>query len=286
VSLSGLLSSRRTCPNRVGTPGFYLTDLGDWDALPESKSDLRERPQADGAYNIGTDYRQSLPFSISGLYVGATRSDVQSAKALAKQAVGQGHPVPVIVDDADGPMRRVASVRRITPDSGYGGNVWGFTIDLVAFDPLMYGDDQYLTTGAPMSGGGLIFPLGTTPTKYWDFGADGLSGRVSFTNTGTAPTWPTLQATGGLSGGFTAADVTTGQIVRFDRVIPVGSTVQVNQRTGRAWIDAPGNDVSGQLTGRDFFCVGPGETHQIQFAPIGTATGSPSFTAIIAPAYV
>lgn len=269
-----------------GTPGFYLSDLADWDAVPDSKSDIRERPQSDGAYNIGTDYRQSLPFSISGLFVGNTRAEVQNAKAVVKQTIGQGRPVSVVVDDVDGPMRRTASVRHLTPDPGYGGNTWGFTLDLVAFDPLMYGETQALVTGPPLSGGGLTFPLGTNTTEYWDWGADGVSGRVAFTNTGTAPTWPTLQAFGGLGSGFTATDVTTGQIVKFERVIPSGSMVQINQRTGRAWIDSPSNDVSGQLTGRDFFSIGPGETHQIQFAPLGALTGAPQFTALISSAFV
>jgi hypothetical protein len=133
----------------------------------------------------------------------------------------------------------------------------------------------------------LLFPLGTTPTAYWDFGADGTSGRVSFTNNGTATTWPTLTATGGLSGGFTATDVTTGEVVQFARVIPVGSVVQINQRTGRAWIDSPANDVSGYiLPTSQFFEVGPGETHQIQFAGLGVVTGTPQFTLTAAPAYL
>ncbi|ODA90215.1 hypothetical protein ATY41_10665 [Leifsonia xyli subsp. xyli] len=172
-------------------------------------------------------------------------------------------------------MRRVASVRSVILDPDYGGNQFTFTVDLVAFDPLMYGPDQSYSTGVPMSGGGLLFPLGTNrntglvdaTAPYWDFGADGSSGRVSFTNTGTAPTWGALTATSGLSSGFTVTDVTTGQTVRFERVLPDGSLVQINQRTGRAWIDSPSNDVSVHLTGRDFFQVGPGETHQIQFSP-------------------
>jgi len=271
-------------PAESGTAGFWLVFLGDWDAVPESKSDIRERPQADGSFAIAMDWRKSLAFSIKGAFLGDARSDVQTAKQLLKSTIARGKSVTVVVTDDDGPMRRVASVRSVILDPDYGGNQFTFTIDLVAFDPLMYGPDQSYSTGVPVSGGGLLFPLGTTPTAYWDFGADGSSGRVSFTNTGTAPTWGSLTATGGLGSGFTATDVTTGQTVRFERVIPDGSVVQVNQRTGRAWIDSPANDVSGYLTGRDFFQVGPGETHQIQFAPLGTVTGTPLFTFTAAPA--
>lgn len=260
-------------PGEDGTPGFYLVLLGDWDSVPESKQEIRERPQAEGSYAIETDWRKSLAFSIKGAFLGDSRLDAQMAKRLIKSALARGKSVTVTVTDADGPMKRVASVRSLIIDPDFGGNEVTFTADLVAYDPRMYGTDQTLTTGVPVSGGGLLFPLGTTPTAYWDFGADGTTGRVSFTNDGSAPTWPTLSATGGLGGGFTATDVTTGQVVRFERVIPVGSLVQINQRTGRAWIDSPSNDVSGFLTSRDFFQIGPGETHQIQFAPIGIVSG-------------
>lgn len=273
----------------TGTPGFYLAQDGlvDWDALPNSKQDIRERPQADGSFAIAMDWRQSLAFSVMGVFVGSSRAEVQAAKQLLKSACGRGKPATVSVTDADGSMRRTASVRSMAPDPDGGGNAFTFAVDLVAFDPHMYGPDRVMTTGVPASGGGLLFPLGTTPTAYWDFGADGTSGRVSFTNEGTAPAWATLSATGGMDGGFSATDVTTGQTVTFARPIPVGSTVQINQRTGRAWIDSPGNDVSGYITGASaFFAVGPGETHQIQFAALGTVTGTPQFTLTAAPAYL
>jgi hypothetical protein len=121
---------------------------------------------------------------------------------------------------------------------------------------------------------------------YWDWGDDGSTGRVSVTNIGTAPTWPILRAIGGMSGGFIATDVTSGRSVRLDRLIPVGSQVKVNQRTGTASIDGDSNDISGQLTGREFFAVGPGETHQIHFAVLGTVSGTPQFAVDLSPAYL
>jgi hypothetical protein len=121
---------------------------------------------------------------------------------------------------------------------------------------------------------------------YWDWGDDGSTGRVSVTNNGTAPTWPVLRASGGMSGGFIATDITLGRSVRLDRLIPVGSQVKVNQRTGTASIDGDSNDISGQLTGREFFAVGPGETHQIQFAVLGAVSGTPQFAVDLSPAYL
>lgn len=272
----------------AATPGYFLEDLGDWDAVPVSKSEIRERAQADGAHDVAADYYQSLPFSIKGNFLGGSRLDVQLAKARIKGSLAKGMMVPVVVADADGPRQRMASVRHVafTGDRA-GATEIGFTVDLIATDPKMYGPTQFLTTGVPVSGGGLTWPLGTNVSgKFWDWGADGASGQVTVVNPGNSWAWPILQAFGGMSLGFTATDITTNQLVRLDRLVPPGSVANVNQRTERAYIDAATNDVSGLLTSADFFAVGPGETHVIQFAPLGDLSGTPGFGVIFAPPYI
>lgn len=270
------------------TPGFILEDLGDWDAVPDAKADIRERSQADGAHAIAADYHKSLPFSIKGNFLGSSRADVQAAKARVKSSLARGVMVPVVVADADGPRRRLASVRHVSfTGDRYGAKEIGFTVDFLATDPRMYGDTQVIPTGVPASGGSLIWPLGSSGSgKFWDWGADGSSGKVTFTNFGDAPTFPDLIAYGGMSGGFIAQDTTTGMTLRLDRLIPPGSSATIRQRTERAFIDTPGNDVSGQLTSTGFFAIGAGETHTIAFSPLGDLSGAPSFALSAAPAYI
>jgi hypothetical protein len=259
---------------------------GWWDGAPV-KTRLNDRPQADGYFQVAQSYRAGRVITVEGSYVGQDMTDTYAAIMSLRALQATGVPSVFRVTEPYWTLKATALLtgapelpnRLFSP-------YFTFKFDVTTFDPNLYGDDEVFTTGVPMSGGGLLFPLGTTPTAYWDFGADGTSGRVSFTNTGTAITWPSLTAAGGLGAGFTATDVTTGQVVEFDRVIPVGSVVQIDQRTGRAWIDSPSNDVSGWITGRDFFAIGPGETHQIQFAGLGVVTGSPQFSLIAAPAYL
>lgn len=288
VELGGLRLAGGIDAESSADPGWYLTDLGDWDAEPDSKSEIRERPQADGAFEIETDWRQSLAYSIKGLYVGASHLDVQMAKRALKSAAGKGKRVTVAVTDVDGRFTRVSSVRSLIPDDDHGRRSFTFTLDLVAFDPLMYGDPVSVSTGIPVAGGGLVWPLGSSSAAYWDWGVDGTSGRVTLPNDGTAGAWSTVTATGGLSGGFVATAVQGDAVrsVRFERVIPDGSLVSINFRTGRAWIDAPGNDVSGFITVADFFQVPAGGSLTIQFAPLGVVTGSPLFTATCSPAFL
>lgn len=267
----------------AGLSVFYFNKLVDWDTVTDSKTEVRERPQADGAYGISQDWRTSAVVSVEGWYSGASRADVKAAKSALRAAMSTGVPIKITLDDIDGRFSRTVSVRNVSiPDSG-ASPVFTFAIDTVAEDPLMYGDDIVQVAGVPVSGGGLVWPLGTNPTKYWDWGADGTSGRISVTNTGGSATFPLLQVSGGLAGGFIVTDQTKNRVVRLDRVVPQGSVVTVNQRTGVAILDGQA-PVSGSLTRREFFSIGPGETHVIQFSPLGAVTGTPQLTMRTAPA--
>lgn len=265
--------------------GFYFSELTDWYSLTDSKSPVNERPQANGAFNIGNDYRQSAVISVKGGYLGDARVDVQAAKRTLTAAAGGGRPVTARHTEDDESSTRVVSVRSMPIDDDHGRTEMTFTIDMVAADPLRYGDPVVSVTGVPVASGGLIFPLGSGAALI-DFGTGGASGRISVSNPGTAPVFAPFEVSGGLSLGFVVTDVTTGQVIEFDRQIPLGSTVFVNQRTGRAYIDAPGNDVSGSLTSKQWFAIGPGETHDIQFQPLGSVTGTPTLTFRTPPAYL
>lgn len=263
--------------------GFYFNGLEDWFSLTDSKSELTERPQADGAFGIGHDYRQSAVLSFTGFYRGADRASTIAAKHVLTGTLGGGQPKLAVLTDVDGSTHRIVSIRSAPITDNRDSLVFTFSVVMTATDPLCYGDSISVSTGIPMSGGGLIFPLGSTDA-YWDFGEDGASGRVLVSNPGTAATFPSLSVSGGLGSGFVVTDVATGESVPFYRPIPEGSTVTVNQRTGRASIDGQ-SDVSGFLVRAEFFSIPAGESHQIQFAPLGVVSGSPQLTVSTAPAY-
>lgn len=256
--------------------GFAFSTNDDWYTIGDSKSTIDERPVADGAFGILRDWRPSLPVSVEGWYRGPDRVAVRAAKRKLAMVLGNGKNVSMRFTDEDESTSRGLSIRSVVPDNSSGLS-FKFVFDGVALDPVAYGAARTFVAGVGASGGGLLFPLGTTPTKYWDFGADGSSNRVTVSNEGTTDTYPDLAISGGLAGGFIITDVTTGQVVSLARNIPVGSVVRINQRTGTAIIDGQG-DVSGFLTSFGFFSIGPGETHIIQFAPIGAVSGTPQLT--------
>lgn len=142
----------------------------------------------------------------------------------------------------------------------------------------------YLTDGLTPTGDGTYQPRAVVATgKFFDWGTPGVSGRVTTANSGTAETTSVLQVTGGLGGGFEATYVPTGQRVRFERRIDQSETVRVDPRTGRATIN--GSDVTGFLTASEWWTVPAGQSAEVQFTPLGTVTGSPTFTALTPPAF-
>lgn len=265
--------------------GLTIARLTGWWDAPQVRRRANDRPQADGAYGSAKNWRAGRTVGVEGSYVGTNMADTYEVMDRLAALQSSGVASVFRVTEPFGSKQIVAELANgpTLPDQIY-QPFFTFAFDVFAPDPLRYGDAVTSVAGVPMSGGGLLFPLGTTPTAYWDFGADGQSGRASGSNPGKARTYPTIAVTGGLELGFVITDVTTGQVVRFDRPVPLGSTVTINQRTGRASIDGQG-DVSGFLTSRDFFSVGPGETHLFQFSPLGAVTGTPQAFFYTSPAF-
>lgn len=139
--------------------GFILGPRGlkDWYSGSESKSDVNERAQGHGAFGIGTDWQSSLAISIDGSYVGESYGDaVAAAERLAAVNSG-GRKVLVTVTDALRATSRLVSVRKVTiPDFGTDSE-FEFTVDMIAADPLRYGDPISVSTAPPTSGGGMVW---------------------------------------------------------------------------------------------------------------------------------
>jgi len=268
-----------------GREGFHYNKLTGWFDLTDSKSDVNERPQAHGAFGISQDWRTSAAISFHGWFSASTRAEVIAAKNALNGALGDGKPKIMTLTDVDGTTSRVVSVRYVKPNDNRATLAFEFDVDVIAPDPLRYGPEVPVVADVPVATGGLIMPLGAGAAII-DFGTGGASGRVAVTNPGTAPTSPAIEVTGGLELGFVITDTTSNRVIRFERQIPLGSTVYINQRTGRAYLDNAASDVSGFLTSRGLFEIGPGETHQIQFQPLGAVTGAPQMTLLTAAAYL
>lgn len=145
--------------------GFFFNSLTDWYALSDSKAAINERPQSPGAFGIGVDNGSSLAISFTGGFLGYSPAQVVAAmESLTAVRVG-GRKVWMTLEDDLRTTSRLVSVRSITPNDYRGRDAVEFAVDVVAADPLRYGDEVTAGTGLPSEGGGLIFdaPSGFDP---------------------------------------------------------------------------------------------------------------------------
>lgn len=266
----------------IATTGFVFQSLIDWYSVPDSKSDIRERPSSDGAFGIDRDLRQSLAVTLEGVYLGTDEVDAARAK-LTLAGLGSGDLVTATVTDVLGTTTRQVSIRRISVADDFGRSQWTYALDMIAPDPRRYGPQTSVSTGMPTSGSGFVWPA------VWpaDWGTGGDPGRVNITNTGVVATYPVLEVRGGLGSGVELVETITGSYLRLERDIPDTSIVYFDTRTGRAYLDTPANDLGMFLTRREWsgFAIPAGSTRTVQFNGLGTVTGTPQLTARYAPAY-
>ena len=259
--------------------GFYFNKLEDWYSVPQSKAPNTPRPGAHGSFGGGDDWREAAIPSVGGGFIGTDEAAALQAMDDLKLAWATGKQLPMTVDTVVGPTSRQVSVRFLTIPDHHGRRRFEFSVDTLARDPLRYGPPVRVSTGLPVSAGGLTWPISWPIT----WGGGGADGRIILVNPGNADTAPMLEVTGQLDG-FTIDEVGSGRQVRFERLVPAGSTIFMNPRTGRAYIDAPGNDVTGFLTRADWPTVPARGQTVLQFNRLGGSSGAPTLTGEVSPA--
>lgn len=258
-----------------GAATCTLASIAGWYGPPPEKTQLDERPSADGAFGQSVFHRSARPITLSGLVLtdGHGLPQWEALSAL----MSSGVPQPLVVTDASGPKSALVKISGSSSDLvPLSDGTAAYVLSLVAFDPVKYGQPKQLSTGLPTAGGGLEYPL-ASPSGALFYGDNGNLGRVSVTNVGTASVSPRVRVTGGLPSGFEAVRLDTGQRLRYTRVVPDGTDVLIDCRTGDVLIDGT-SDGSTYLTVADFFQAAPGEMFEVQFLAIGGSTGTPTMT--------
>lgn len=264
--------------------GLYTVEPPDgWFSGAPVKTPVQERPASNGAFGDTRFYRAARPITFSGSVMSTPDSLLADCERLSA-ILADGFMKKLTV--TRGAEVRSAMVRLV----GGGASITivddqtaDFVLSLVAPDAVRYGPERDLVTGLPTAGGGLTYNL-FDPAGALDYGANGNLGRVQLSNLGTAEVWPRLRIDGGLATGFFAQRLDTGQTVRYDRVVPLGSWVDVDFATGAVVVDGV-SDGSTYLTRGEFFSVPPGAQYDVQFNGLGTATGTPLMTMTIAEGY-
>lgn len=267
AELDGLIFS--TEPDAVYTLGDG--GLDGWYSGPPPRPDVEDLPNGDGADDVDVVYRAARPITMAGLILASSVAD--PAWDAFAGLMADGSPRVLTVTDAAGVRHSEVTLQGAPTVGPIVEGEARYTVQLLARDPVKYGPAVVQSTGLPTGGGGLEYPLGD-PAGALYYGAVGASGRVTVVNTGRAATWPFFRVSGQLDGGFEIRCVDTGDTLRYERVVPAGTTVTIDSRTGAVLIDDV-SDASTYLTRDGFFSVPPMGSCEIQFSALSTSSGSP-----------
>lgn len=263
--------------NGASDGGYTIASLDGWYSGAPVRSEVQDRPNADGAFGVVRVYKGARVVTQTGLILAESAADPLWTAFAGLQA--NGAPSDYTVVDSAGSLSLIGVTLAATPEII--PNVDGlasYVLQLVARDPVKYGPEVTYSTGLAAGGGGLEYPLydgGAGGALY--YGALGNLGRVTVTNSGTADTWPSFEVTGTLTDGFYLQRLDTGDVLRYDRVVPAGSSVMIDARTGQVLVDGV-SDASTYLTRDSFFSIPAGSSIEVQFNAISTSSGSPTLT--------
>ena len=259
--------------------------LDAWYALPAVDLSVTKRPNAHGAYGLGQIFAKEHRPIVNGQYYGASAADALTARARLNALFSDGRSVTMRVTDELGATTREVWLIESAPTFRYDFSHFPFDVVLVAPDPRRYGPVESSSDGMPSGGGGLFWNLGTAPSGlFFDWGAEGVAGQVSYLNSGSAVTYPRIEVggPGSFSDGFRVTEVETGRELIFNRALNTGEVVVLDSRTKRATIGS--GDVTAFLSSRDWFSIPAGETRRYQINPLGAVTGAPTITIYAASA--
>lgn len=268
-----------------GNGWIYDNDTLDaWFKLAPVAVKLNKRPNAHGTYLPDQLFTEEHRTSIVGQYFGATVLDAAQARNRLTALFNDGRPVMITVTDDLGATSRVGLVIEASPEWEPDTH-FRFTLTIAAADPRRYGTMRDASTGLATPGSGLVWPLGTNPAAFWDWGTEGATGRTSFTNYGNTSTYPVLLVGegGSLPEGFVITEIETGRQLTYSRSTS-GQIVRLDTRTRRVTIN--GGDVTGGLTRREWFEVPANTTRTYHLAALGAVVGAPRLEISGADAYL
>lgn len=279
VDLPGL-----SITNELGQTGPALRDIRNWFDSPEPRVDDEDRSNGDGAFDEGpTRWRARYP-TILGEIVSNDPEAVLDLHETVMSIFAIRDQFPVTVTTSRGALTcMVRPAGKFEYPIEYEAGIALFTIPLLAADPVKYGVATPAITGLPVLGGGLVFNAPSDANGRFDFGTPSDLGRITLTNDGTADVWPIFTITGYLEQGFFINCLETGDYLRFDRVVPAGSTVTINSKTWEVLIDGTSPWI---LTRDDFFPIPAKSSRTIQFNAISSGDANATLSALAAPGYL
>jgi hypothetical protein len=239
---------------------WWVTKADGWSGSPPVRLSLTDRPDRNGSFDAPS-YRGARVITLEGTAVAPDRITAERAKDELAAVLNDGSQLfPLVVTEPH--LTRQAQVRlsaesKVTERKG---GAFDFSLQLTAPDPLRYSSLSHTDScGLPDSSGGLGFPL----VFPLDFGST-VGGRLSLSNTGTAPTWPKWQITGPCIDPVITA-TGTGDVLAFDLELVATEFLVIDTETRTVLLQDQASRRSSLSPRSRWFALPPGEI-QIAFS--------------------
>ena len=269
----------------AGTP-YGVSMWGGFLDMPAVRSQTTSRPKARGAF-LTPDYDDGKLYDVDvdiTSQAGIAFSDAVAAMAAGTYPQETLRPLRFRLPNMGVRVTLVQCRRRVIPvELAYEfGLSQKAALQWFAPDARQYGPAVLLPAGLRSGGTGVSFPL-VFPLS---FGVPPSGGRVTFTNTGSAPTEPVITVTGPLLSGFEITYLETGRRLRYTATVGTDLVLDCAQGT----CTTQGQERAPFLTVREWFSVPAGASATFSLATLGgesaATTPTAGMTVAIAPAYL
>ena len=232
---------------------FTVDKFDGWGSTASSVS-LTQRARGHGATASEGFYRPRV-MTVEGLII-VPNAEAQSVAADSLFAAVALDQFTLLVSE-QGRVRNLLAQRQDDVQITYlSDTIARYSIQIVAKDPLKYGDLVSTSTVLPSSSGGLTYPV-TYPITYTGISETGII-RLENTGNTQAPVW--LRVDGPVpAGGWTVTHVGKKQSLSFATSLALGSGEFVTVDMERREVLAQGQSArAGYVTSRGWFSLDPG----------------------------
>lgn len=247
-----------------------LEEIEGWFGGLGVRGDTEDRAGSDGSFD-GQAYFASRTVTLAGSLDAPDPAALLAAMRRLSGVLASRRTGTLLVDELATGISRSARCRLEVQGRARRTGECTADWELTVFcpDPLRYGPAQTVSTGLPMTGGGLAWPL--FAGGFLDWGPPGDPGQVTLANGGTADSPILFRVTAGpleLPAGFEiSAD---GRRLTYATPVPAGQTIWIDTAAGTVLAEGTA-DRRSNLVRADWLLVPAGGELTCQFTSLGGA---------------
>lgn len=254
---------------RAGEPTPYrVLELEGWEELPPARYEKDPRANAHGTHPSDVWSDERIVTLTGYCWTTADRDTLlRTLRADTGYDGQQQRPLTITVaGDTLTSGAQLIAARRALLRGEWGIGRFGWVLQWRCPDPLRYGPTLTATTRLPAAGGGLQYNL--YKSGFLDYGAAGLTGRITLTNPGSAPAPIRFAVTGGHDTGFEVS--TDAGRLTYAAPVPPGQTIDLDTATGTVLVEGTASRRTNLIVA-DWMLIPPASELTVQYATLGGA---------------